>query len=469
MNLHLLLLVLRQRWQIALGMLLLTTLVGIIVTLLLPKTYTATASVLVDVKDDQTSQPGQPVYLQPGYLETQSDIIASRKVATRVVKNMKMADSAAAREAFAAAGGNGTIEDWLVDRLLLRLNVNRSHSSVMQIEYSAPEPRFAAAIANAFADAYIDTNLELRVEPARHASQWFDEQLKQLRINLEQAQKRLTQYQQKYGMPSANEQSDVENSRHAALSAQLVQIQADTYEALSKQKQVEEFIARGSPLESLPEVLSNPFIQKLKSDLVAQEAKLFEYQNQYGQNHPHFRQQQADVTELKTKLDTEIHKVLDATRNSLNLRQQREADVRASLSNQKSHVLNLKSEHDELAVLTRDVDSAQQAYDETSKRFRQSNLDSQASKTNVTLLSAAIPPQTPSRPKVALNIFAAVVIGALLGITSAVLLEFFDRRVRSSASAIQELGLPLLGRLGKPRQRSRWAAWFPFRREVTAV
>src|SRR2546430_11735961 len=76
--------------------------------------------------------------------------------------------------------------DWSSD-------VCSSDLSVIQASFTCADPRWAAAIANAYAKAYVDTMLELRVAPTRKAAAWFDEQLKGLRANLEDAQAKLAQ------------------------------------------------------------------------------------------------------------------------------------------------------------------------------------------------------------------------------------------------------------------------------------
>lgn len=453
-----LLLIFRSRWRVFVATLLLTVVSATIVTLLLPKTYTATTSLIVDIKDDQSSGlPTAPVYQQPGYLETQSDIISSHKVALKVVNDLKLAANPTARETFEEdTHGKGTIQDWLADRLLKKLDVETSRSSVVKVSYSAPDGRFAALIANAFAQAYIDTNLELRVEPARQSSQWFTGQLKQLRENLEKAQTRLTAYQKDHGIVSVDERADVESARHAEISSQLVQAQAETYQSASRQKQAEEFIARGRPLDSLPDVLSNGFIQKMKGDLVSAEAKLHDYEEQYGKNHPRYQRQVADVATLREQLRQEIDKVMASITTANRLNQRREAELQSALSGQKNKVLGLKQRHDDLGVLLRDVESAQSAYDEASKRYRQATLESQISKTNVAVLNPAVEPLSASKPKVALNIALSFIVGAMLGGAGVFLLELLDRRVRTGTECARELGVPLLVTMTTAKEPPRW-------------
>ena len=462
LNLNELWLIFTSRWRVFAATLLITVVTATIVTLLLPKTYTATTALIVDIKDDQAGalQTSQ-AYQQPGYLDTQAEIISSHKVALKVVNDLKLANNPTARETFENdTHGKGNIQDWLADRLLKPLVVEKNHSSVVQVSYSATDGRFAALMANAFAQAYIDTNLELRVEPARQTSQWFNGQLKQLRETLEKAQAKLTAYQKDHGIVSVGESADVENARHSQISTQLVQAQEDTYLTASRQKQAEEFIARGRPLDSLPDVLSNGFIQKLKGDLATAETKLHDAEEQYGKNHPRYQRQVAEVATLREQLKQEIDKVMASITTANRLNQRREAELQAAFREQKQKVLGLKQRHDDLGVLLHDVESAQNAYDEASKRYRQATLESQISKTNVAVLNAAVEPLTSSKPKVGLNIALSVMVGAMLGIAGIFLMELLDRRVRTGGECARELGVPLLVSMVIAKEPPRWLRGF---------
>ncbi len=463
LNLHELWMIFLARWRVFAATLLITVITATIVTLLLPKTFTATTSVIVDIKDDQSLglQTNGAAYQQPGYLDTQVEIIASHKVALKVVSDLKLANNPTARENFEdETHGKGNIQDWLADLLLKKLDVNKNHSSVVEVSYSAPDGRFAALIANAFAQAYIDTNLELRVEPARQSSQWFNGQLKQLRENLEKAQARLTSYQKDHGIVSVDERVDVENTRHSEISSQLVQAQAETYQTASRQQQAEDFIARGRPLDSLPEVLSNSFIQRLKGDLATSETKLHDAEEQYGKNHPRYQRQVAEVAALREQLKQEIDKVMASITTANKLNQRREAELQAAFAGQKQKVLGLKQRHDELGVLLHDAEIAQNAYDEAAKRYRQATVESQISKTNVAVLNPAVEPLTAARPRVWINILLSVLVGTMLGTAGIFLLELLDRRVRSGAECARELGVPLLVAMTTAKEPPHWLRGF---------
>jgi chain length determinant protein EpsF len=452
-SLDLFLSALRARFGVFALALLVTVLTAAVVSFLLPKTYKATTSLLVDVKDEQSlTNALRPLILpqeRMNYMQTQIDVITSEKVARRVVRELKLAESPASRAEFAdREADGGTIEDWLVENLLRFLTVETSQSSVIQVTFLSGDPRLAAVVANAFAKAYIDTMLELRVEPTRQAAAWFDEQLTSLRANLENAQAKLTDYHRKQGIVLADERLDVEFTRLGELSTQVVRAQEQRLDWATRWRQARDLLEGGGAPEDLPEVLGNPFIQKLKTDLLLGEAKLQELATQYGPNYPQYQRQLTENRSLREKIDAEIKKIVEGIEKSARLSREREAQLRSAMATQREEVLDRKEDRNQLAVLTRDVENAQRTYEVALQRFIVSQVEGRASQGNVTVLSPAVVPYKPFRPKIALNIALSVVVGTLFGMGVVVLMEMLDRRVRSRNDLDGALNVPLLAVFG---------------------
>lgn len=450
--------ILRARWWIAVGTLLLTVGTTVGISLLLPKQYTATTTLVIDYKGmDPILGIMLPSQLMPGYMATQVDIIQSKKVATEVVKALGFAQSPVVRQQWMEeAEGKGTIEDYFATKLLKKLDVKPSReSSVIEVGFTGSDPRFAAAVANAFAEQYQKTNLELRVEPARQSAAWFDERMQQLRKNLEEAQTKLAEYQRDKGYTAADERLDLESARLQELSSQYAATQGAAADAQSRLRQLNDFIARGASPETLPDVLANPLIQNLKALLNQTEGRLEQSASQLGSNHPEVKRLQADIEGQKTKLKTEINAAASSIRNSANIALRREADLRDQMAAQKAKLIRVNQGRDQLLVLLKEVDNAQKAFDVASQRFQTTSLESQASQTNISVLSAAIPPIEPSSPKIVLNTILSILLGTMLGIGLALLVELLKRRVRSARELAEALNAPVLGVMlnDKPTQK----------------
>ena len=446
MNFHQFLLALRGRLWVFLSLLAATVVAAIVVTILMPKTYDATVSVLVDNRDEQMiNQQLTPARQQLGYMQTQVDIIQSQRVARQVVKDLGLADHPSVRADWQKSGGKGSPEDWVAQGLLSKLKVDVSQSSVIGITYSASDSKFAADIANAFANAYVSTTLNLRVEPAKQASAWFDDQLKGLRSDLESAQARLAAFQREKGILIVDERMDVETGRLAELSSQALQATSTSYDNASRMGQ-----AKSRSAETLPEVIANPLVQGLKTEQLRAESKLAELATRLGPNHPQYIQQKSEVDALRSRVVGEMGKVAGGLQTATAQAQAREAALKADLAAQRKKVADLRDARAESQILVRDVETSQKAYEAALARYHVNKIEGGARQTNVTVLNPAIEPTFPSKPRVSLNIALGFFVGTLLGLAAIFLLEILDRRVRSDPDldgVMLGIDVPMLGTL----------------------
>jgi uncharacterized protein involved in exopolysaccharide biosynthesis len=259
------------------------------VALILPKRYDATATVLLDARDEQSAAGSGRVSPREraGWVYTQVDLIQSGKVAARVVRDLKLAQQPGVREAFESdTGGVGTIEDWIGAALLEKLKVDTGASNILIVKYSSSDPQKAASVANGFAKAYLETALELRTEPSREAADWFEEQLKGLRTQITQSQSKLTGFQREKGILGVDERMDIEYARLTEISTQLSGQKNATIDAQTRYKQASEMIAAGVSADAFPEVLSNTYITTVKAALQAAEGRLEEQSQVMGTSHP---------------------------------------------------------------------------------------------------------------------------------------------------------------------------------------
>ena len=447
MNLANVIAVLKARWLPAVLAFALVFGAAIGYTMLAPKMYTATATLVIDIKPDPVTSMLYGGAASPAMMNTQVEVIRSDRVALRVVRNLNLTEVPAIRKLWEKVSkGDGTIEDWLVEFMLKNLDVQvaRAGSNVVNVAYRGTEPQFVAAIANAFVQAYLETAVELRVDPAREYSGFFGKQVDEARAALEAAQQKLSKFQQDQGIIVTDERYDVEMSRLNMLSQQLVSIQALSNESSSRQAQV------AANADRLSDVLNNPLVASLKGEVSKAEARVKELNSRYGDQHPQVLEAKATLQELRSRLATETRNVTGSVSVSANIDRAREGQVRASLEEQRAKVLRMKQVRDQGSVLQRDVENAQRSYDLLLNRYNQSNLESQNRQSNASMLARASPPGAPSSPKVAANMLIGLFFGLAVGIGVAFTLEQLDKRIRVPADAVNALGLPVIGIMPTP-------------------
>jgi len=388
--------------------------------LMLPQIYVANGSLIIDAKglDPVTGAPGH-AQSNDALMATQADIITSRVVALRVAASVKpsSADSSQSPEARAQA-------------LLSKLTVKpASDSNVIRLRFEDADPGVAAAVVNAFAAEYLKASLELRLDPARRQSAWFEAQLQGLRSAVETSRQRLSDYQREHGVIVTDDRLDVENARMETISQQLAEAQRVSQGTEARLQQTEQAVRTGR-LNEVPEIMGSSLLQSLKGDLGRAEGKLAEQRERFGSNHPLYQSAEAEVRSLRQKLDAEVQLARGSIGQSAQIARAQVAELQRTVNEQKARLLELTRERDEVSVRDREARNAQSAYDSALARASQLRLESELNQTSAAVLEIATPPEHPAGMTLPLIGVLSLVFGSMLGAGCGLLAETLDRRVR---------------------------------------
>lgn len=473
--------------------------IALLYTLQSPNVYTARTALNFDF---QGSNPfvDKNALQQGAYLTTQIDIIKSKAVARRVAESLTAAEKAQVAAALEAGTAPLSQVTGSVRRVAMRLfsserddpiadlvaeqksaeeaataptperaaeastasaadpypglagalpgglNVQPLFGSrIVVLEYTSASPRVAALLANAYAKAYIQANLEMMVEPAKRTKDWFAQQIADMRKQLEDAQDRMTAYQQAQGIVASDERLDTENQRLGDLSTQLIQAQAEKRQLQATVAQIEGMKRKGSSLFTFPAVFNDASVQRVYTELQTLRAKLADQSSKLGSNHPQYKRTQLEIQEKTRVLDAAIDSVVTGLRNSVGLAQEKERAIEGAFQVQKDLLLKLKNQRDEALVLQREVESAQSIYNAALTQLSQASLKSVVDQTNISVVDVATAPGSPSGPNLLKNLAIGLLVGIVLGVGIVVFMELMDRRVRSREDISTALGLPLLG------------------------
>lgn len=430
--------ILRARIRTILATLAVTVIASVAINLTIPKKYEASATLIINYKGtDPVTGTAMPIALMGGYLATQVNIIQSKAVAMAVVDSLHLAD-AVKQDGIDPVNGRNELRDTLSDLLLKNLAVIPAREgSVVTLSFTSVDPQFAATVVNAFAAEYQKATVRLKVQPLKQASAYFSEQSKDLRDKLEQAQARLSKYQQEKGVVTVDNRLDVETARLNELSSQLVMAQAQLVDAGSREH------TAGSTLGDSPDVANNALIQNLKASLAAAEGKFSELSTRLDVNHPQYQAAKAEIVKLQASLDAQMAAAYGSLGGSLRIAQRRAAELKGAVAAQQARILDLNRQRDELSGMVREVDGAQRTYDAAMARFSQTSIEGGSNQADVAVLSPALPPTKPSSPRVLVNLVLSIVFGTAFGIGLATLLELIGRRVHS-AHDLADLQVPVL-------------------------
>ncbi len=440
------------RKKLAASVFLTILLLTLLISLILPKSYLATATVVADIKPDPVSGLSQMgMTTQSSYLTTQADIIQSPNVALRVTRMLRLAETPAMKEKWQReTEGKGDFEAWLGELIGRGLKVKPSRdSNVLEINYKGADPVFSTVLANTYAKAYIDSVVQMKVDPARKYVEFFEDRARAARTKLENAQARLTEAQREKGILASDERMDVETARLTELAGQLVLSKAMIAETSSRNT------AAQKQGDNLQDVIANPMISTLKAELSRQYGRLNELQSRYGDAHPVIIEAKANIKEIESRIRGETARVQSSVGVTNNIAHSREAAVQAAFEEQRNKLLTMKEQRAQLAVLEQEVNNAQRVYDAIQTRLSQVNLESNSAQSNIYLLSAATEPSEHASPRLALNMIIAFFPATLLAVLGCIGAEMRDRRVRGANDLRLIPEVPVIGFMPHPLSKKK--------------
>lgn len=446
---------LRSRWRLV-ALTTLTVLAAVAIwTWTSPRQYSAAATLLFDTSRTdpvETKGGGGGETKSAALLGTQADIIRSAFVAQRVVRNLGLDQNPEVIEQYRNSGKTSIpLAEWLGRRLASSSSLEilpTRNTNVLEVRYNSEDPDLAARMATAFAEAYVQTQLQLRVNPARVYSQWFETQIADARRRLESAQGRLTRFQQERGLVGAG-RFDVEQAHLAELSQQLTTAQADAAQARAQ---------AGSNVGQSAQAQQSGVVSALDGQIAAKSAALQQLRQTLGPNHPDIVAARAEVEELRARRGQAVGTAVAAVQTANAAAQARENNLQGLVAAQRERVLRLSGAQDQMAVLQRDVDTARAAYDAVTNRLNEVRLQSEIPLTNVSLLDRAVAPTMPYSPNVSMRLLLGLLIGLFSGVALAMVREWFNPRVRTIAGLEASTHVPVLADLTRRPQLMRLAA-----------
>lgn len=139
-------------------------------------------------------------------------------------------------------------------------------------------------------------------------------------------------------------------------------------------------------------MLNSPVISQLKADLARTQAKLQELSAQLGDNHPTILQYKASIRELQDRIRAETQRVGSSVGATNGITRSRDQAATQAYEEQRAKLLKMKEQRTQLAILEREVESAQRVYEAIQVRQNQSAMESNANQSGVYQLTAATEP-----------------------------------------------------------------------------
>lgn len=436
---------------------------GIALTMLITPKYSASSRVMVEQNSAEIIKgadvvPQGETWDTERFLQTQIDILRSKTLAGRVVEQSKLNED---REFFAAMGvelpagasdpqATASRKRDAANLLLGALSTNLPmNSRVLQIGFTTRSASVSARLANVYADAFIENNLNRKFDSSLYARQFLEDQLQQARARLETSERDLNRYSRAAGLIRLSGQGE-DKSGESALSVTndaLVQLNtaanAATAERVAAQD-VWETVA-GQPVLSMPQVISNGAVQNLMTQKAQLEGQLAQERARHLDDYPTVKSLRAQISSLNGRIETMGQSIKKSVNLEYQAALQKEQSLKTQVSALRTDALTEQDRGVQYNLLKRVADTNRALYDALLERFNEINATAGSASNNVSLVDRAEVPGAPSSPNLFFNTLVSLLLGMLVAGAFVYLREVFDDRIREPGDVEQKLGLPLLG------------------------
>jgi capsular exopolysaccharide synthesis family protein len=442
--------VLRKRWRVVTAVLVVGLAVSFVYTVRQPKIYEATCSLVIESSAPQVLEGVKDVIEMAAstrdFYTTQYRIIRSREIAQMVIERLGLnGDPSYGGSTDKSAQPNREI---MLERLLLAVKVvGVRESRIANILVRDVNPERATRIANAFADAYIERNLDFKLEGARSAGSWLGEQTVGLRRQLESSEMDLYRFRKERNLLDVGLDDKMGMTRQnlQSLNGKITDVKARRIEIESIRKLILAAKSDISERESLPEIRDNPVVQKLREnylDLLKIKADL---ESRYGEKHPKIDTIQQQLAAIRRDYSKELDDVLRAFDKRYQALVETESSLNKWMNHEKQEALELAKLETEYRPLARDAENNGKVYSLINQRQKEINLTGMLRANNVRVLDRATPPRFAVSPILTFNLTVGLVLGLLLGLLLGFVVESLDTTIKTPEAAEELVGAPLLG------------------------
>lgn len=439
---------------------------ALVATLLQTKRYTAQTTVqindssgrILSGQDNAIESENSNLYDTDRFLKTQTDIIDSRGLALRVAQKLKLIGNPAfyrSQEMPEPTAEDGDEKRRRVAISMLRDNLTIDlprDSRIVTIRYESTDPEMSAAIANAYAGEFIQSNLQRKFDSSSYAREFLSEQLDEARIKVENSERELNAYSRSAGLirtenAASNGREGSAGAGNSVTTASLIQVNTAANDATSRRIEAEGRWRSVSsvPLFSAPQVVSNPTVSSLLGEKARLEAALAEERARHLDDYPTVKAKQQQLDTLTAQLQQAAGNVRNAVRAEYQAALSTEQQLRGQVEALKSDTLGEQERTVEYGLLAREVDTNRQVYDGLLERFKMLNSMAGVSLSNVNVIDRADRPALPSSPNLLKNLAIGILMGFVIAAITVFLKDQFDDSIRVPEDVESKLGIPLLG------------------------
>ncbi len=323
---------------------------------------------------------------------------------------------------------------------------------------------FAADVANAIAQSYLQHSYEIRYKATAGLSQFMEKQLEELRAKMEKSSEALARFERELNVINPEEKTSILTARLLELNKNYTEAQTDRVAKEAAYRSVEHGTYAAALTSSQGETL-----KKLADELSEAQRKFADIKVTFGAKHPEYPKAQTRVTELEAQLEKANADVTRRAEVEYRQAQNRETMLEAAVGQTKKEFDDLNSRSFEYQTLKREADGDKMLYEELIRRIKEAGINASFQNSSIRVADAARPGLKPVFPRLWLNLLLAFLCASFLAVGAAILSDVLDNTVRDPDQVSRLMNTDVIGSLPAVKDWRRRLSTVGHHRPTTAI
>lgn len=435
--------------------------------------YKATTSMLIEAKEAKVVAI-ENVYGYANdskeYFLTQYELLASRELARRVVKKLRLVKTREFNPYFEAGEPPPFISEVLSalnikedpsnniisESDVLEATIDEFHGSIIvepvrltqlvDLSIESTNPKLAAQAANALAESYIELQQDAKLGINKQANAWLTKRLDELKDKLKISEERLLQYQKENNLIDIKGSTTLVTKELEAITTNLVEARARRLQLESTHEQLRLSNSRSyTKLSTLPAVLKHPLVQNLRSRETTAELKISELSKRYGHKHPRMIAAKSELETAKNATLIQMRRIAEGIENDYKAALDNEKSLQSALEDVKAKIRTVSRFESKMNEFAREVEANKQLYTTFYSRVRETNVTDDLQVASARVIDSAIIPKEPVWPNKKLVAGGAFFVTLIFGFALVILSDMLNSTIRGPEDVEHKLGVPLIG------------------------
>ncbi|MCR6645545.1 MAG: polysaccharide biosynthesis tyrosine autokinase [Terricaulis sp.] len=418
-----------------------------------PQTYAATSLVNIISRQERVLDNQSVVGELPretSAIDSEIEMLRSPALMRRLADAMRAIQDPTAAPAPAEtaeterARANTNERDPLADGLAGQISVRRRGMTyVIEITARDQDPARAQLIANTYADVYIASQIDSRIQTNERANTWLGQRLAELRDDVREKESAAETFRIQSGMMAAQGSSLVE-TQITNVQNQVLQAQADLAEKEARYQQLRQMQASGSSVDTIGTALSSGTIQSLRDREAEIARRQSDLENRYLPTHPAVQAVRAEREDVERQIEAEIRRISANLANEVEVARARLRTLQNSLHQVTAELSSNSADGVRLRELEREATASRQVYEAYLRRYEEIANQDQLNMTDARLMAYAQRPNAPVSPNMRVSLVLCIMLGLFLGAGAGVLREIFDQSVKNADDLEAQVGVPAI-------------------------